>query len=377
MIQRILKNKIVKKWNDKKVIVVTGSRQVGKTTLLMDLCREKGEFLLLNGDDATTQNLLSDFSKKKWESIIGKHTTIFIDEAQRIQNIGLGVKIIYDQLPGVKVILSGSSAIDLNSEIKEPLTGRKWEFSMYPISWEELVDYSNFIEAQSDLENRLVYGMYPEVIMNDADKKDILMELSSSYLYKDLLEYDGIRNPKLLSDLLKALALQLGNEVSYNELAQLLQVDRATVEKYIDLLEKTFVVFKLQALNNNQRNEIKNSRKIYFYDNGVRNAILQNFNPLSLRNDVGALWENFLITERIKKSHYEKTYAFQYFWRTYYGQEVDFVESQNGNYHAFEFKWNEKKKVKPPSSFKKSYPEATFRVVNRQNFTDFVLNVAG
>lgn len=372
MIQRILKNKIVKKWNDKKVIVVTGSRQVGKTTLLMDICREKGEFLLLNGDDATTQNLLSDFSKKKWESIIGKHTTIFIDEAQRIQNIGLGVKIIYDQLPHVKVILSGSSAIDLNSEVKEPLTGRKWEFSMYPISWEELVNHSNFIEAQSDLENRLIYGMYPEVIMNDADKKDILMELSSSYLYKDLLEYDGIRNPKLLSDLLKALALQLGNEVSYNELAQLLQVDRATVEKYIDLLEKTFVIFKLQALNNNQRNEIKNSRKIYFYDNGVRNAILQNFNPLSLRNDVGALWENFLITERIKKSNYEKTYAFQYFWRTYYGQEVDFVESQNGNYHAFEFKWNEKKKVKPPSSFKKSYPEATFKVVNRKNFTDFV-----
>lgn len=372
MIQRILKNKIVKKWNDKKVIVVTGSRQVGKTTLLMDICREKGEFLLLNGDDATTQNLLSDFSKKKWESIIGKHTTIFIDEAQRIQNIGLGVKIIYDQLPHVKVILSGSSAIDLNSEVKEPLTGRKWEFSMYPISWEELVNHSNFIEAQSDLENRLVFGMYPEVIMNDADKKDILMELSSSYLYKDLLEYDGIRNPKLLSDLLKALALQLGNEVSYNELAQLLQVDRATVEKYIDLLEKTFVIFKLQALNNNQRNEIKNSRKIYFYDNGVRNAILQNFNPLSLRNDVGALWENFLITERIKKSNYEKTYAFQYFWRTYYGQEVDFVESQNGNYHAFEFKWNEKKKVKPPSSFKKSYPEATFKVVNRKNFTDFV-----
>ena len=372
MIQRILKNKIVKKWNDKKVIVVTGSRQVGKTTLLMDICREKGEFLLLNGDDATTQNLLSDFSKKKWESIIGKHNTIFIDEAQRIQNIGLGVKIIYDQLPHVKVILSGSSAIDLNSEIKEPLTGRKWEFSMYPISWEELVNHSNFIEAQSDLENRLVFGMYPEVIMNDADKKDILMELSSSYLYKDLLEYDGIRNPKLLSDLLKALALQLGNEVSYNELAQLLQVDRATVEKYIDLLEKTFVIFKLQALNNNQRNEIKNSRKIYFYDNGVRNAILQNFNPLSLRNDVGALWENFLINERIKKSNYEKTYAFQYFWRTYYGQEVDFVESQNGNYHAFEFKWNEKKKVKPPSSFKKSYPEATFKVVNRKNFTDFV-----
>jgi predicted AAA+ superfamily ATPase len=374
MIQRTLKDKIIEKWNDKKVIIVTGPRQVGKTTLLQDICKAKGDFLFLNGDDVTTQLILRDFSKKKWETILGNFKTVFIDEAQRIPNIGLGVKIIYDQLPGVKVILSGSSAIDLNSETKEPLTGRKWEFSMYPISWQEWVNHTNFIDANSDLENRLIYGMYPDVVLNDTDKKDLLMELSSSYLYKDLLEYDGIRNPKLLNDLLKALALQLGNEVSYNELAQLLQVDRATVEKYIDLLEKTFVIFKLQALNNNQRNEIKNSRKIYFYDNGIRNAILQNFNPLSLRNDVGVLWENFLISERIKKNTYSKVYTFQYFWRTYYGQEVDYVESQNGDYQAFEFKWNEKRKAKLPISFQNGYPKATFKVVNRENFDEFVLN---
>lgn len=373
MIERILKKNILARWNDQKIIVVTGPRQVGKTTLLKGICNEKGPYLFLNGDDISVQNALKNFSKKKWETILGNFTTLFIDEAQRIPNIGLGVKIIYDELPSIKVILSGSSAIDLNSEIKEPLTGRKWEFSMFPVSWQELTQHSNYLEAFGDLENRLIYGMYPEVVMHEADKKDILMQLSSSYLYKDLLEYDGIRNPKLLTDLLRALALQLGNEVSYNELAQLLQVDRATIEKYIDLLEKTFVVFKLQALNSNQRNEIKNSRKIYFYDNGVRNAILQNFSPLLLREDVGALWENFLITERIKKLKYENTYAFQYFWRTYNGQEVDYIEKINDQYSAFEFKWNEKKRAKFPEAFQNSYPNATFDVINRKNFDDFVL----
>lgn len=236
----------------------------------------------------------------------------------------MGVKIIYDEIPHIKILLSGSSAIDLNSEIKEPLTGRKWEFNLFPISRQEWINHTNFIDARSDLENRLLYGMYPEIILNEDDKKNLLMELSSSYLYKDLLEYGGIRNPKIINDLLKALAFQLGNEVSYNELAQLLQIDCATVEKYIDLLEKSFVIFKLQALNNNQRNEKKNSRKIYFYDNGIRNAIIQNFNPIGLQNDISALWENFVISKRIKKKKYQKTYAFQYFWRNY-GQEIDYV----------------------------------------------------
>jgi uncharacterized protein len=371
-INRSIKDSILKRWNDNKVLIVTGPRQVGKTTLITEICKSQGNYLFLNGDDYNTRNLLVDFSKKKWEAILGNHKTVFIDEAQRIPEIGLGVKIIYDQIPGVKVILSGSSAIDLNSEIKEPLTGRKWEFNLYPISWHELVNHTNYVEAYSDLENRLIYGMYPEVLMNESEREDVLYELSGSYLYKDLLEYDGIRNPKLLNDLLKALALQIGNEVSYNELSQLLQVDRATVEKYIDLLEKTFVVFKLQAMNNSQRNEIRNSRKIYFYDTGIRNAIIQNFNPLSLRNDVGALWENFLISERVKKNSYQKQRVFPYFWRNYYGQEIDYVETQNGIHSAFEFKWNEKRKAKLPSSFQKSYPESSFDVIHRQNFIDFV-----
>lgn len=373
MINRTLHKRILEKWNDRKVIIVTGPRQVGKTTMLKAICESKGDFLFFNGDDAIVQGLLKDFSKKKWENLLGNYKTVFIDEAQRIENIGLGVKIIYDELPGVKVIISGSSAIDINSKIKEPLTGRKWEFSMYPISWQEWINHNNFLEAYSDLENRMLFGMYPDVVTNESEKLAILMELSSSYLYKDLLEYDGIRNTKLLNDLLKALALQLGNEVSYNELAQLLQVDRATVEKYIDLLEKAFVVFKLQALNNNQRNEIKNSRKIYFYDNGIRNAIIQNFNPLNLRTDTGALWENFLMAERAKKIAYQSLYVSQYFWRNYYGQEVDYVESLNGNYHAFEFKWHEKRKAKLPVAFKKTYPNSTFDLVNRVNFDAFVL----
>ncbi len=371
-VSRLLKEKILAKWDDRKVIIVSGPRQVGKTTLLTEICKEKGECLFLNGDDFSVHNLLKEFTKSKWLSIIGKYKILFIDEAQRIPNIGLGVKIIYDQIPDVKVILSGSSAIDLNSQTKESLTGRKWEFHLYPIAWKEWVDQINYINAQSDLENRLIYGMYPDVLTHESDKKEILMELTSSYLFKDLLEYNGIRNPKILNDLLKALALQLGNEVSYNELSQLLQVDRATVEKYIDLLEKTFVIFKLPALNNNQRNEIKNSRKIYFYDNGVRNAIIQNFTPLSLRNDVGALWENFLISERVKKHAYQRQTVFQSFWRNYHGQEVDYIETIDGIQNAYEFKWNEKRKSKVPAGFQKNYPESNFTNINRSNFDDFV-----
>jgi predicted AAA+ superfamily ATPase len=372
-INRFLEKNLLKRWDDKKVLVVIGPRQVGKTTLIQKICEEKGEFLFLNGDDLVTRQLLNDFSKKKLEQIIGAHKTLFIDEAQRIENIGLAVKIIYDQLPGIKVILSGSSALDLNATIKEPLTGRKWAFEMYPISWQEYVHHTNFVEAYSDLDNRLIYGMYPEVLTHPHDAYEVLNTLASSYLYKDLFEYQSIKNHKILMDLLKALALQVGAEVSFNELAQLLQIDRATVEKYIDLLEKTFVVFKLQALNNNQRNEIKNSRKIYFYDNGIRNAIINNFNPINLRNDVGALWENFIISERMKVNAYQNKNLSIYFWRNYHGQEIDYIESHSGQYFTFEIKWNSKKKAKLPSNFEANYPQSTFDIINKDNFTDFLL----
>ena len=372
-ISRTLKKNLIKRWDDKKVLVVIGPRQVGKTTLIQKICEEKGEFLFLNGDDLVTRQLLNDFSKKKLDKIIGAHKTLFIDEAQRIENIGLAVKIIYDQLPSIKVILSGSSALDLNATIKEPLTGRKWAFEMFPISWQEYVNHTNFVEAYSDLDNRLIYGMYPEVLTHPHDAYEVLNTLASSYLYKDLFEYQSIKSPKILIDLLKALALRVGAEVSYNELAQLLQIDRATVEKYIDLLEKTFVVFKLQALNNNQRNEIKNSRKIYFYDNGIRNAIINNFNPISLRNDVGALWENFIISERMKVNAYQNKNLSIYFWRNYHGQKIDYIESHSGQYFTFEIKWSPKKKAKLPSNFQANYPDSTFEVINKNNFTDFLL----
>lgn len=372
-IERLLEKQIEKRWKDEKILLITGPRQVGKTTLLHKICRSKGEYLFLNGDDASTRETLSDLSRKKWEHIIGKYKTVFIDEAQRIDSIGLGTKIIYDQIKGVKVLLSGSSAIDLNAKMVEPLTGRKWEFSLFPVSWKEYVDHTHFVEARSDLENRMIYGMYPEVISNVHDQKDLLHGLANSYLFKDLFGYQGIRNPEVLTKLLAALALQMGNEVSYNELSRLLQLDRATVEKYIGLLEKTFVVFRLPALNTNKRNELKNTRKIYFYDNGIRNAILKNFNPLSLRNDVGALWENFLISERMKFNYYSKMDYNGYFWRNYHQQEVDYVEERQGNFLAFEFKWNPKKKVKLPSTFSKSYGKANFQFVHRDNFEEFIL----
>lgn len=372
-IERLLRNQIEKRWDDDRILLITGPRQVGKTTLLHKICNEKGDYLFLNGDDAATRESLTNISKKKWENIIGRHKTVFIDEAHRIDSIELGVKIIYDQIKGVKVLLSGSSAIDLNSRMKEPLTGRKWEFSLFPISWKEYMDHSNFIEARGDLENRLIFGMYPEVMTNAHDQEDLLYELANSYLFKDLYEYQGIRNPEMLTKLLVALALQMGNEVSYNELAQLLQIDRATVEKYISLLEKTFVIFRLPALNTNKRNELKNTRKIFFYDNGIRNAVLKNFNPLSLRNDVGALWENFLIAERMKYNYYSRIRHNAFFWRNYHQQEVDYVEEIKGQFYPFEFKWNPKKKAKLPSSFSKHYGDSHFDVIHRDNFEEFVV----
>ena len=371
MLKRSLFSALLKRFNKGKAIVLLGPRQVGKTTLLRQ-CLQGKEFLFLNGDDPEIRELLENAGTTKLKSIIGQYKWVFIDEAQRIQDIGLVAKIITDQFSDVQLLLSGSSALEINQSTQEPLTGRKFEYQLYPISWEEFENHVGFVEASGQLEERLIYGMYPDVINNRHDAREVLKQLTSSYLYKDVLSLTGIKKPDLLEKLLKALALQLGNEVSYNELANLLEIDKATVSKYIDLLEKAFIVFRLNSFSRNQRNEIKNNRKIYFFDNGVRNMILNNLNPIDFRTDKGALWENFLISERLKLQGYYQQYTSNYFWRTVQKQEIDFIEERDGKICAYEFKWNSRGKNKIPASFLREY-NATGQVIDLQNFREFVM----
>ena len=372
MIKRVLFQKLNEKFNKGKAIVLLGPRQVGKTTLI-NTCLEGQDFLFLNGDDPEIRNLLENTGISKLRLIIGKSTLIFIDEAQRIKDIGLIAKMIIDQFKEVQLIVSGSSALEINQSTQEPLTGRKFEYQLFPISWEEFENHVGYVEANTQLEERLIYGMYPDVLNNRSDAGEILKQLTTSYLYKDVLSITGIKKPELLDKLLKALALQIGSEVSYNELANLLQIDKTTVSKYIDLLEKAYIVFRLNSYSRNQRNEIKNNRKIYFYDNGIRNMIINNLNPLELRTDKGALWENFLISERLKLQQYNQLYTNNYFWRTVQKQEVDFVEETNGQVTAYEFKWNSKGKAKIPAVFLNQY-SANGKIIDKENFREFVRN---
>jgi predicted AAA+ superfamily ATPase len=370
MIQRALLSVLEKRLFKGKAIVLLGPRQVGKTTLIQTLLNEK-EHLFLNGDDPDVRELLSHSGMSRLKAIIGKHTLVFVDEAQRINQVGVLAKMITDQMKHVQLILSGSSALDLNNVTQEPLTGRKFEYQLFPISWQEFEDHVGYVEASAQLEERLIFGMYPDVMNNRDNAREVLQQLTTSYLYRDLLTLSGIKKPELLGKLLRALALQLGSEVSYNELANLLEVDKATISKYIDLLEKSFIVFRLNSYSSNQRNELKNSRKIYFYDNGIRNMVINNLNALELRNDKGALWENFLISERIKLHTYHQVFANYYFWRTVQKQEVDYIEEMNGHLEAYEFKWSSKGRVKLPSTFTNRYG-VEGRVIDHDHFRDFL-----
>lgn len=372
MIKRDLFSVIQKKLGKGKAIIVLGPRQVGKTTLLKSIAEKEGPWLFLNGDDPTVQQQLEGANTEALKQMIGKHKLVFIDEAQRVKNIGLTLKLITDQFKKVQLVVSGSSSFDLTSEINEPLTGRKWEYQMYPVSWQEFYDHMGHMEAHAQLETRLVYGMYPDVITHPGEEKEVLQQLAGSYLYKDLLSIGGIRKPELLDKLLRALALQLGHEVSYNELASMLQVDKNTINTYIQLLEKTFVIFRLQPFSRNLRNEISSSRKFYFFDNGIRNAILANFSPLSQRQDTGALWENFMVSERMKFLHYRHTWAHTFFWRTRLQQEIDYLEDRDGKLFAYEFKWSKKAKAKFPKTFLTHYPDAKVQLITSGNFEEFI-----
>lgn len=370
MIPRLLAQRIKEKIGSGKAIMIIGPRQVGKTTLIKTFL-ENEEYKFFDGDDPRIRTLLDTPNTDQIREFLGNHKVVFIDEAQRINNIGLTMKIIIDQLEDVQLWISGSSSFSLFNELNEPLTGRKWEYELFPISWEEFENHVGFMEADQQLERRLVYGMYPDVINTPNEEAEILGNLVSSYLYKDVLSYAGIRKPQVLDRLIQALALQVGSEVNYNELSQLVGVDRNTIEKYITVLEQGYVLFKLPSFSRNVRNEIKKGKKIYFYDNGVRNAVIGDLDSLSLRADVGQLWENFLISERVKMNKYKFTLAKSFFWRTNQQQEIDYVEQRGLKVKAFEFKWNPKKKAKISRTFTQAY-NAEGTLINRDNFRDFL-----
>jgi len=370
MISRGLTSNLKNKLHKGKVIILIGPRQVGKTTLINSLLGNTS-YLFLDGDDNTVAETLSNANTETLKNIIGSYKYVFIDEVQRIPNIGLKLKIIVDQIKDVQLIVSGSSALDINNLTQEPLTGRKFEYQLFPISWNEFENNVGYIKAQQQLELRMLYGMYPDVINNFGNEYEILKNLVSSYLYKDILALTGIRKSDVLEKILQALAMQIGNEVSYNEIAQLVGVDKNTVNNYIDLLEKSFVIFKLNSFSKNLRNEIKANKKIYFYDNGVRNILIGNFNSLEFRQDKGALWENFMVSERMKVLSYSQNLAKTYFWRTTQQQEIDYIEIEADSVSAYEFKWSSAKKVKLPKSFQEAY-QPSFLVVNKDNFREFL-----
>ncbi|MFA5398487.1 MAG: ATP-binding protein, partial [Methanogenium sp.] len=368
MYSRLLSDIIKSRVDSGKAIIVIGPRQVGKTTLIESILAPK-DYLLLNGDDPKTRSLMTEPNTEQIRTILGNSRYVFIDEAQRIEGIGLTMKIITDRFKNVQLFASGSSSFDLSNKLNEPLTGRKWEYHLYPISWEEYEDRHGFLQAEQNLENRLLFGFYPDVLNNVGDEVSVLRNLVSSYLYKDILSYAYIRKPEVLEKLVQALALQIGNEVNYSELSQIVGVDKNTVSKYIDILEKGYIVFKLSSFNRNVRNEIRTNKKIYFYDTGIRNMVIGNFNPVELRKDKGALWENFLISERLKQIEYKQSLARIYFWRTRQQQEVDFVEEEGGIITGYEFKWHKKRNQKLPKTFTETYNAQT-KVIDRENFRE-------
>ena len=358
-----------------KAIILLGARQVGKTTLLKTIIKEQYvDALYLNCDEPQTVAALSNRNLKELQMIVGANKFVVIDEAQKVNDIGLTLKLIVDNIPDVQIIATGSSAFELRNRLNEPLTGRKLEYQMFPISSKEIYQSLGYIDLKGTLETRLIYGSYPDILKNANDAQALLRMLADSYLYKDILATDNLRKPEVLDKLLRALAFQVGSEVSYNELAKTVGTDSKTVERYIELLEKCYIIFRLHGLSRNLRNELKKSKKIYFYDNGIRNAVIQQFAPLELRNDVGALWENFFISERMKHNHYQQNYCNIYFWRTKSQQEIYYIEEQNGQMTAFEMKWNPKKSnATIPDAFLKAYDVKETVVITPDNYLEYLL----
>lgn len=373
MIQRQLVKIVESRLFRKKAIIIVGPRQVGKTTLLKMLADKSDRRVLnWNCDEPDVRKKLTEPTSTQLGAETANADIIFIDEAQRVQNIGITLKLLTDNFPDKQIVVTGSSALELSNSINEPLTGRKYEYVMFPISAEELIDNHGAQVERRLLERRMIYGSYPEVITNEGAEKEILTNIVGSYLYKDIFSFQDVRKPEIIEQLLQALALQIGSEVSFNELGKLVGLNSLTVQRYIDLMEKSYIIFHLRSYSRNVRSELKKSRKIYFYDNGVRNAILGDYKPLELRHDTGALWENYIISERLKHNAYNMFYGKSYFWRTIQQQEIDYIEDVDGTLHAYEFKWNTTRQPRLTETFARNYPNHTFTVVTPNNYQDFL-----
>ncbi len=375
-IVRKLESQFIEGLSSGKVTIVYGARRVGKTSLIERYLSEQKQCKCFvgTGDDIDLRNVLSSESLSQINAMFKGYDMIFIDEAQRIPKIGLALKLLIDSNPKMKIIASGSSSFELANQIGEPLTGRQKTYSLFPLSIGELTSHFGTMSVIQNLHQYLIYGMYPEVLTlnNQLEKKQYLTELRNAYLFKDILELENIKNASKLIDLLKLIAFQIGKEVSHNELSRSLGIAKQTVERYLDLLEKAFIIVRVHAYSTNQRKEISKSSRYYFWDNGVRNAVIQNFNDTSMRMDMGMLWENFCFVERLKKQHYDHIFCNTYFWRTYDQQEIDLIEERDGSLFAFEFKWNSNKKAKVSKAFADFYPNATFECVSQENFLEFL-----
>lgn len=372
VIKRHIQDIIVSRLFKGRAVIIYGARQVGKTTLIKEIQKDyEASSVYFNCDEPDIREALTEKTSTELKSFIGNKRLVLIDEAQRIRNIGITLKLIIDNYPEIQVIATGSSSFDLSNQISEPLTGRKYEFRLFPFSISELKQVYTEIEIERLLDNRMVMGMYPDVVIKSDEAEEILRDITKSYLYKDVLQFQYIRNPEILNKLLQALALQVGSEVSYNELAGMLKIDKKTVSSYMSLLEKAFIIFRLSPFSRNLRNELKKLRKIYFVDTGIRNALINNLNPMKLRQDTGGLWENFLISERMKIFNNSSVVINFYFWRTHQQQEIDLIEEQGGSIYGYELKQN-KKTYKIPKAFLDAYPEVKVDLINKNNYKKFL-----
>jgi len=373
MIQRILSKIVENNLFTGKAVIILGARQVGKTTLIRQIFQNNPELLWMNGDEHDVQNLFRNMSSTRFKAIFGNKKIIVVDEAQQIAEIGLRLKLITDMLPEYQLIVMGSSSFELANHLNEPLTGRKWEYNMFPLSFGEMVQHHGLLEEKRLIPHRLVYGYYPEVVTQQGNEETILRQLANSYLYKDIFRLEQIKKSDSVIKLLQAIAYKIGSQVSYAELSQLCGLDAKTVEKYITVLEQSYIIFRLGSFSRNLRNELKFSRKIYFHDNGIRNMLISNLTQIENRNDTGALWENFIISERKKFLHYADLWPNSWFWRTKQQNEIDYLEERNGKLTAFEFKWSPDAKFRQPVTFANAYADAEFKVIHKDNMEDFLL----